>query len=200
MQFFLSASNLIETFAHATIICDSAVVNLVISSSLQGITIIIIITIIVQSFGQWWWWVHCLMKHEELSINKQVPHIVKRIRKIMVSVELCKEIEKDFFFYCRSPHEESNLRPLNSVPQHSTTEPQRLYGEKGTLQSPNMTRISCTMLGSAMLLVSYFVNRIRKMVSVELSNEKEKEVVSSCCEHEIKKKFWDSVLLCFCYC
>ena len=37
------------------------------------------------------------MKHEELSINKQVPHIVKRIRKIMVSVELCKEIEKDFF-------------------------------------------------------------------------------------------------------
>ena len=36
MQFFLSASNLIETFAHATIICDSAVVNLVISSSLQS--------------------------------------------------------------------------------------------------------------------------------------------------------------------
>ena len=41
------------------------------------------------------------MKHEELSIKKQVPHIVKRIRKIVVSVELCKEIKKDVFLSCR---------------------------------------------------------------------------------------------------
>ena len=39
-----------------------------------------------------------------------------------------------------------------------------------------------------MLLVSCFVNRIRKMVSVELGKEKEKEAVLSCCEHGTNKK------------
>ena len=47
---------------------------------------------------------------------------------------------------------------------------------------------SCIMLGSAMLLVSCFVNRIRKMVSFELGKEKEKEAVLSCCEHGTNKK------------
>ena len=84
----------------STIICDSAVVNLVISSSPQSSLHYhhnhcpILWTL-------WWWWVHCLMTREELLINKQVPHIVKRIRKIVVSVELCKEIKKDVFLSCR---------------------------------------------------------------------------------------------------
>ena len=34
-----------------------------------------------------------------------------------------------------SPHEESNLRPSDSALQCSTTEPQRLYGERGLLRS-----------------------------------------------------------------
>ena len=42
------------------------------------------------------------MTHKEILINKQVPHIVKRIREIVVSVELCKEIEKDVFLSCRA--------------------------------------------------------------------------------------------------
>ena len=34
-----------------------------------------------------------------------------------------------------SPHEELNLRPSDSVLQCSTTEPQRVHGERGPLQS-----------------------------------------------------------------
>ena len=34
-----------------------------------------------------------------------------------------------------STHEELNLRPSDSVLHFSTTEPQRLYGERGLLQS-----------------------------------------------------------------
>ena len=34
-----------------------------------------------------------------------------------------------------SPHEESNLRPVDSMLQCSTTKPQRLHGEQGLLQS-----------------------------------------------------------------
>ena len=34
-----------------------------------------------------------------------------------------------------SPHEESNLRPLDFVLRCSTAKPQRLYGEWGLLQS-----------------------------------------------------------------
>ena len=40
-----------------------------------------------------------------------------------------------------SHHEESNLRPLDSALRCSTTEPQRLYGEQGLLQSSYMTRV-----------------------------------------------------------
>ena len=34
-----------------------------------------------------------------------------------------------------SPHEELNLKPLDSVLRYSTTEPQRLHGEQGLLRS-----------------------------------------------------------------
>ena len=95
----------------STIICDSAVVNLVISSSPQSSLHYhhnhrpILWTL-------WWWWsVHCLMTHEELFINKQVPHIVKRIRKIVVSVELCKEIKKDVFSSCQEWESPWGIKP-----------------------------------------------------------------------------------------
>ena len=72
----------------------------------------------------------------------------------MVSFELGKEIEKDAFSSCNergtkilSPHEESNLRPLDSVPRCSTTEPQRLYGGRGLLRSSyDMRPASCVLL------------------------------------------------------
>ena len=50
-----------------------------------------------------------------------------------------KKSRKMFFCLVKSgsPHEESNLRPLDSVLWCSTTEPQRLYGEQGTFQSPH---------------------------------------------------------------
>ena len=64
-------------------------------------------------------------------------------------MELGKEIEKIVFspFHERgtkkkilSPHEESNLRPSDSAPRCLTTEPQRLYGERGLLRSLHKTR------------------------------------------------------------
>ena len=42
-------------------------------------------------------------------------------------------------------HGESNLRPSDSALQCSTTEPQRLYGEWGPLQSSYMTRVVHTV-------------------------------------------------------
>ena len=70
----------------------------------------------------------------------------------MVSLELGKEIEKDVFACQKkkilSPHQESNLRPSDSALRCSTTEPQRLYGERGLYKVP-MTLI-LQMLGSAM--------------------------------------------------
>ena len=75
---------------------------------------------------------------------------------------------------CGSPHEESNLRPLDSAFLCSTTEPQRLYGERGLLRSshdmhPNTARIS--NVDSIM-----FVIRLKEMVSFEFSMEIEKDV------------------------
>ena len=64
-------------------------------------------------------------------------------------MELGKEIEKIVFspFHERgtkkkilSPHEESNLRPSDSAPRCLTTEPQRLYSERGLLRSLHKTR------------------------------------------------------------
>ena len=42
-------------------------------------------------------------------------------------------------------HGESNLRPLDSALQCSTTEPERFYGEWGPLQSSYMTRVMHTV-------------------------------------------------------
>ena len=62
----------------------------------------------------------------------------------MISFELGKEIKKDVFSSCYErgtkekiliPHEESSLRPLDSALRCSTTEPHRLHGEWGLLQS-----------------------------------------------------------------
>ena len=66
----------------------------------------------------------------------------------MVSYELGKELRKMFFHLVTSvaqrkllsPHEESNLRPPDSALRCSTTEPQRLYGERGLLRSSYDTR------------------------------------------------------------
>ena len=45
-----------------------------------------------------------------------------------------------------SPHEESNLRPLDSTLRCSTTEPQRLYSERGPLRnSYDMTSFSISL-------------------------------------------------------
>ena len=62
----------------------------------------------------------------------------------MVSFELGNEVEKNFFFSLvtsvgqrkkKIPHKELNLRPSDSALRCSTTEPQRLYGERGQLRS-----------------------------------------------------------------
>ena len=91
-----------------------------------------------------------------------------------------KVLRKMFFVMSRvwdkgkilSLHEESNLRPLDF--QCSTTKPQRLYGERGLLQSshdmhPNTARIS--NVDSIM-----FVIRLKEMVTFEFSMETEKDV------------------------
>ena len=67
----------------------------------------------------------------------------------MVGFELGKQVEKDVFRLVSSvgrkkkilsPHEESNLRLQDSALRRSTTEPQRLYGERGLLWSSYDTR------------------------------------------------------------
>ena len=58
---------------------------------------------------------------------------------MVVGFELGKQVEKDVFGLVssvgrkKSPHEESNLRLQDSALRRSTTEPQRLYGERGLL-------------------------------------------------------------------
>ena len=140
----------------STIICDSAVVNLVISSSPQSSLHFhhhycpILWTL-------WWWWVHCLMTHKEILINKQVRHIVKRIRKIVVSVELCKEIEEDVFFVLSSVgvpmrNQTSDLWILcsDALPLNH-----RDFMVSKAHFKVQIWHASCIMLGSAMLLKCY---------------------------------------------
>ena len=43
------------------------------------------------------------------------------------------------------PHKELNSRPLDSMLQCSTTEPQRLYSEQGPSQSSHMTSVLHTV-------------------------------------------------------
>ena len=77
-----------------------------------------------------------------------VMFVEKKIRE-MVSFELGKEIKKDVFSSCHkrgtkekilSPPEESSLGPSDSALRCSTTEPQRLHGERGLLRSSYDTR------------------------------------------------------------
>ena len=75
---------------------------------------------------------------------------VNRLRK-MVSFELGKEIVKDIFRVwdkekIQSPHEESNLRPSDSALRCSTTEPRRLYGERGIPRSEGIFHFFFTEL------------------------------------------------------
>ena len=75
---------------------------------------------------------------------------VNRLRK-MVSFELGKEIVKDIFRVwdkekIQSPHEESNLRSSDSALRCSTTEPRRLYGERGIRMSEGIFHFFFTEL------------------------------------------------------
>ena len=94
-------------------------------------------------------------------------------------------VEKDVFSSCQerrtskkiqSSHDELNLTPSNPALLCSTTEPQRLYIEQGTLRSLYMTRVPHTarIRGSAMSLASYFIYRIRKLFRFELVKEIER--------------------------
>ena len=73
-----------------------------------------------------------------------------------------------------SPHEESKLRPSDAALCCSTTDPQRLCGERGPVQSSYMTHILHTArIGNVNGVM--FVNRISKMGSFELDKEIEKD-------------------------
>ena len=58
-----------------------------------------------------------------------------------------------------SPHVESNLTPLESMLRYSATEPQRLYGEQGSLQSPHTTYILHTVRISNVNSVIFYKNK-----------------------------------------
>ena len=65
-----------------------------------------------------------------------------------------------------SPQEESTLRPSDSALRCSTTETQRLYGERGLLRSSHNTRPAYCWDQQC----RQFVNKMREMVSFELVN------------------------------
>ena len=85
-----------------------------------------------------------------------------------------------------STHEELNLRPSDSVLHFSTTEPQRLYAERGLLQS-SYDMLQHTARISNVNSVK-FVNRIKEMISFEFGKEMEKDVFLSCHKCGSKKK------------
>ena len=140
----------------STIICDSAVVNLVISSSPQ-LSLHYHHNHCPILWTLWWWWVHCLMTHKEILINKQVRHIVKRIRKIVVSVELCKEIEEDVFFVLSSVGVPMRNQTSDLWILCSDTLPlnHRDFMVSKAHFKVQIWHASCIMLGSAMLLKCY---------------------------------------------
>ena len=87
-----------------------------------------------------------------------------------------------------SPHEESKLRPSDAALCCSTTDPQRLCGKQGPVQSSYMTHILHTArIGNVNGVM--FVNRISKMGSFELDKEIEKDFFLSCHQHGTKKNF-----------
>ena len=61
-----------------------------------------------------------------------------------------------------SPHVESNLIPLESMLRYSATEPQRLYGEQGSLQSPHTTYILHTARISNVNSVIFYKNKLER--------------------------------------
>ena len=87
-----------------------------------------------------------------------------------------------------STHEELNLRPSDSVLHFSTTEPQRLYAERGLLQS-SYDMFQHTARISNVNSVK-FVNRIKEMISFEFGKEMEKDVFLSCHKCGSMKKMW----------
>ena len=64
----------------------------------------------------------------------------------------------------RVPHEESNVRPSDSVVRCSTTKPQRLYGEQGLLRSSEDTLPSSCWdhinVDSVMFVTKYFIYKL----------------------------------------
>ena len=97
-----------------------------------------------------------------------------------IGLKITWAIKKDFFHLImsagqRSPHEESNLRPLDFALWCSTTERQRLYGERGPLWSSHLKCILHTARISNVDSVM-FVNRIREMASFELGKEIKEDV------------------------
>ena len=74
-----------------------------------------------------------------------------------------------------SPHEESKLRPSDAALCCSTTDPQRLCGEQGPVQSSYMTHILHTARISNVNGVMFV-----KMGSFELDKEIEKDFFLSC--------------------
>ena len=114
-----------------------------------------------------------------LMINRYVTCYKQTPLSFFLFRFIAQMLRKMFFVMSRvwdkgkilSLHEESNLRPLDF--RCSTTEPQRLYGERGLLRSshdmhPNTARIS--NVDSIM-----FVIRLKEMVSFEFSMETEKD-------------------------
>ena len=66
-----------------------------------------------------------------LTSAQQIDSTGKDVFRLFVSVRQGKNAV---------PHEESNLRPSDSALRCSTTEPQRLYGERSLLRSSYNTR------------------------------------------------------------
>ena len=97
-----------------------------------------------------------------------------------IGLKITWAIKKDVFHLImsagqRSPHEESNLRPLDFALWCSTTEQQRLYSERGPLWSSYLTCILHTARISNVDSVM-FVYRIREMASFELGKEIKEDV------------------------
>ena len=87
-----------------------------------------------------------------------------------MSFKLSKEIEKDVFSLITSvgqrkilsSHEETNLRPSDSILRCSTTEPQRLYGEQGPLRSLYMICVLHTATISSIDSVFFLFCKLNK--------------------------------------
>ena len=94
--------------------------------------------------------VHMTRVLRTVRISNVDSVFVNRLRK-MVSFELGKEIGKNIFRMwdkekIQRPHEKSNLRSSDSALRCSTTEPRRLYGERGIRRSEGIFHFFFTEL------------------------------------------------------